>query len=825
MIYSEDSFDDDDVDFDEVFSAAAVEAAKRIPVSNSIRTTIHDPSVVPIANGRATSIGDELSQQTNKSINVNQEDLNNDKLLTLKGENAILRAQLERIAKEQDEEHDKMRSKYLGMIQDKDSKITALNDTVGRFKDENEFLTSENKTLSTKYIRGSQGENRKKRRVEEVDETRLSTQMPTETPTQIGAVPSTLVQSGDTIRVAIVNQATIFQDEKMLFIESISSQGIPGMSQTIFGYLSRISSCFLYQYKDFQVGNRGESIKTSIVNYLIGFENKNRIDLLLSDFVEILLDYVLGSLEMHDEINQGLKGIESSSEHNSSACSGTVSWLDAHKDKKGDGSVLLPLPYLLALVRFSLNYRPKAISTEVLEDTTKKIVSILKSFPEILKQDMFYLSLGGEEKSLEHQEHASDEKEGQDPTDFQIEEKTMHVRILEVFTVCYSMDILESLSKLSIFSKSFSGGDDYEEDDEDKTAKTLGAFWNHIPRDLVVNTLLSTKTPAIFVHSTVEIMISSITGTKFAFENAGLFTEDQARETKVAVFENLITLLDKGGLDTDLNINIYGLNRAIGSNSYTSLLELLTPVNGLTDIPVTHSPGAYKSILFPESRSDSMKLEFLVLKIRLKILQMFELYLSYDRGGDIEEDKLVHLISALVSVLGKQQEMVLRAPRSKNIPLRMELISTIVRLIHFMVSPQGPGSVQGLPSITLREMVIALLRISADSLKNLSIEYVSRLRLIDAFKYPIFSESFETYLMDKFGFIDEVEYNEEEQFKTERTQVEVSSSNGMEINYDDETIDMARDVIGQCITSDEADMLHYSINYDIPEEEDVEMSI
>ncbi|VEU23101.1 DEKNAAC104029 [Brettanomyces naardenensis] len=829
-----DWFDDDDVNFDEVFSKAA-EAASRSQ-SNMPHAIIEDPSVAPLAT-------DKLSQTTsNRGLAGDLIDSEGESatIMTLKGENAILRAQLRQISDRQEDEQKSLRARYLALIEERDRKIAALDDSVGKFKEENEFLTSENKTLSSKYIGGT----RKKRRLEAANGPTVRSQA--SVPSQVSdstSLPSSAVTSSP--KIAIVNQATIFQDEKMLFIESISSQGILGMSLSIFGYLSKISASFSYQFKDFQVGNQGESIKTAIVNYLIGFENKNRIDMLLSDFIEILLDFILRSLIIHRENNKGDEDEERADINRNATNDGDVTMEeygngnideDSDDDKEvagnsiskdvasdeeyyyekdlpgprshisytgkiNDGAVLLPLPYLLSLVHFALNYRPMAINIKVLERTLKQIRIILMMFPDILKQDLFYLSLDREPSITESSAVHQDE----DATDFKMEEKTMHVKILEVFTVCYSMDILETLSKLASFSKSFSGDD-----------SELSLFWRIIPKKIIMNTLLSTKTPAIFVHNMVEILISSITDNKFAFWHVTSKDDDTRRHRRevTTIFNHLITLLDEGGLDPDVHIKIYGLIRAIGPNSYIKLLEILTPTEGLSESPVTHSSDDYRSILFPKNPSDNIRMEYLILKIKLKILQLFELHLSYDRGGEIRVKVLSHLISAMVSLLGKQQEIILRAPRAKNIPLRMELISTIVRLIHFLLSPEGSVEMKVLQTVTVREMIIALVRISADSLKNSSVEYITKLRLLDGFKYHIFNESFERHLLDTLGFIDEVDFNEGERFRTERTAVEVVNSNGLEINYDDETIDMARDVLGQCITGYEADNLHYSINYD-----------
>lgn len=666
-------------------------------------------------------------------------------VLSLRGENAILRAQLEQMAKKNEDENDKLRQRYTGQLKQHESKIKTLEDTMSRFKEENEFLASENKTLTR---------TRKKRKLDSSPLRSQSSRLADSSPkkTALETSDNQTTQIDEPTKVAIVTQATIFQDEKMLFIESIASQSIAGLNSTTFECLSRISSSFSYQYKDFQVNTHGESIKTSIVNYLIGFENKNRIDLLLTDFIEILLKYVVECLE---------------------------------KDRTNDcdGAVLLPIPYLLSLIRFSLDYRPKAISLDVIRSATLTISYIVGQFEEILKQDRYYLSIDEE-----------NEGDKQKESDFPVSEKTMHVKILEVFTACYAMDILEVLSKVAVFSESYTGDD-----------KSLQAFWKSVPQEIIGKSL-SVRTPAIFVNNAIEILANSITENAFAFWHDPKCTMKDCD----SIFESLITLLDEGG-PPELNISIYGLNRAVGSNTHTKLLEMLTPTSGVSWQPVTHSSDVYKKIIDAGQRTDPQ----LALKIQLKVLQMFELYLSYDRSGQISTDVLCHLVSAMVSMLGKQHEHIIRAPRSTTIRVRMDVVSTIVRLIHFLVSAEGALNVEDLDAITLRELIVALVRISADSLKNISIEYLSKLRMIEGFKGHVFNEQFERDTLERFGLLDDVDSNETREFRAERTQAEVTSSNGLEINYDDETIDMSRDVIGQCITVDEADALHYSINYDV----------
>ncbi|KAF6015318.1 hypothetical protein HII13_000254 [Brettanomyces bruxellensis] len=797
----DDWFDDSDVDFDEVFSTAA--EAKKVQTESKAtsqysegdkedggRTIIEDATVSPVSRREINNAGkvlegsnDNINKGTKPDENENSADRNED-ILTLKGENSILRAKLEQITKKQEEEQKQLTDRLRARMKEKESKIEALNDNIVKIKEENEFLMSENKTLTGKYI---MGKNKRRKFGNPGSEAGLSqykrvatnyTSSETATPSQNRYEISEKAagESQNVQKVAILNQATVFQDEKMLFIESMVTDTIPGMEKTILDYLSKISSSFGYCHKGFEVGRPGESIKTAIINYLISFESRNRIDLLISSFVEILLDYIMCSLNKEN----------GNSKESHTAGGKSMPW--SQDDR------MLPIPYLLALVYFSLNYRPKAVSSQLIGDATTTICRILDMYPQILKQETFYL--------------LPDEKEKFSGG------KTMHAKILELFTVIFSMDILESLSKLAAFSDGMEGPKDTRiEGDSSQVQGALSLF--------------------------VEMLISSITEESFGFENVTIKVSPSIHsrrlltpeETTQQILSNAIILLDQSELDPEISIAVCGLSRTIGDNSSIKLLDILSPTQGLAPNPVTHSMETYEKILaLSKDSQNTAESTLLLLKVKLKILQMFELYLSYEHEGSIRPDIVVNLIVACVSILGKQQECILRSPRATNVELSNRLIEINVRLIHFLVtSPDYAKTIQKLPQLTLREMVIALLRISADSLKGASIDFVTKLRMKDKFRFHIFNENLETKLMDRFGILEDVGNRQDDEFYTERAQIEVGDSNGLELNYTDETIDLARDILGQCLTCDEADMLHYSINYvSTPpasdEDEDIEMT-
>ncbi|KAH3660062.1 hypothetical protein OGAPHI_007267 [Ogataea philodendri] len=674
---SSDSFDDEDIDFDQLYSARSQSHGLR-----NVSPALKEPSTDPLA---------------------------------LRGENAILRAQLQKISSKYEQEQKNLKQHYASLLEERNKRITELAEDVNKVKEDNEFLTSENKNLTTKYLPAP-----KKRRIQDesmdvsvsdISGRSFSTKA-TSTPPE--SKPQTL---------AIINQVSVFQDEKNSFIEGISAHVIPGFGRTTLDYLANISSAISYEKGDFRVTKGKENIKTAIIDYLIRFENKNRIDILLSDFINILFDYITCCFESAN---------------------------------------LFAGPFLLALIHFALNYRAKAISFELIQRSMEVTNYLLTFSTTVLKQDQPYLS----NENLDITTTANSAS-----TDLKLDtvQKTMHSKVLDVFTTVYLMDIMETLAKLSSYLDV--GNEPY-----------LTEYWSSFQKSLISH-CLSMKTPIGFVFNMVEILNYSVNKNSFAFAHASRSKRQGYSKESTDILTNLILFLTQG-LEQDLYT--YGLNRTIGSNGYSRLLEMLV-THDASPSPMSHSWDRYQQILQVSSNIGQInKHEIVVLSLRIRILQLFENLLAQKPASAIKNETLIAFISSIVTQLGYQQEIIYRSPRAKTIGHRLQLISLIVRLIHFLVSASAKVAISDLPGITLREMVIALLRISAESLKPLALETIRQWRDL--------------------GHVPEIS----------------PAPNGVEINYDDWTIDMARDVISQCITGDEADALHYSINYDIPDDDMLE---
>ncbi|ONH71361.1 hypothetical protein BOH78_4544 [Pichia kudriavzevii] len=154
---------------------------------------------------------------------------------------------------------------------------------------------------------------------------------------------------------------------------------------------------------------------------------------------------------------------------------------------------------------------------------------------------------------------------------------------------------------------------------------------------------------------------------------------------------------------------------------------------------------------------------------------------------------------------------------------------------HFIESLTNIVKINEIPNLALREMIIVLLKISSRNIKNYSIDFVKQVRE-SKYNGILFNGEIEQSELDRYGLwnsilsSDKLPGDEYKKLVENRIQIETDTYNGIEFNYPDETIDLARDIVGSAVTGDEADRLHDSINfvnYDdtANEDEDYQMDI
>lgn len=761
MSLEDDTFDDDDdFDLDKVYSNA------------------HQTQQL-LAQSQASRQVQKPTQEQSK-INKNK---NSDDIYQIKGENAVLRGKLEKIQKDQSEDQRRIKDDFDKLLKEKESYIEALNETILKMKSENEFLVSENKNLYQ-----SNSRKRKKRPHDNSNLSNIQSQhdksAETSTSSYSTSTQNFSLNNDDDIeliedkimqpevKVVVMKQATFFQDEKTLFIEAITNYVIPGMSKPTLSYLENINSSFTFVSNDFKILVHENSFKSAILKYLINFQDRNRIDYLLTRFIGILLEYITLNFERED-------------------------------------AQLLPIPFLLSLVNFSLYYKPKAVDTNLLKSTTEKIVSMLKYFQEIFKPEFDYLSLPSSNYMMNFA--TIQDKQHGELMDYDFIEKPMHVKILEVFTAIFLMDIFATLSKItSLHMLTFSNSN----------ANSL--FWNKVPQQLLINSFLSRKTPVHFVYDTVEILLNSIVDDdKFAFANTrknSIMKQKVANDITIQILEQSMKFLISISPD-QIHFNVYGLNKLIGANNHLKLLEMVSiPPDKLASYPTTNSFDDYEQAL-QETPNCYQRQELYVLSTKILILDLFEAFYTNLLMISLPLNTNLRLVRILCQLIGEEQDIIIRSPRGVNNYLRIDIISKAVKIIHHLIVHENSVKVGELPNLVLREMIIVLLRISSKSIKNESINYVIALRKNMNYNGVLFNGLKESEELDKYGIwnsilsLSNLDLNEQQKITENRIQIEIDLYNGIEFNYSDEIIDLARDIIGLCVTPNEAESLHKSINY------------
>ncbi|GMM27367.1 hypothetical protein DAMA08_000830 [Martiniozyma asiatica (nom. inval.)] len=753
--YSDDSFSDDDVDI-----VAELRKREQTQTEMTQMAKAH-----------------QEQQQVNTQRQYTQREpgaVSKDELYLITGKVSVLEGQLEQLRREQQKRIDEIKRSYEEKLMEKDhtleERTTVIKDQqeyIQQLKDKDEFLTiDENPTRS--------GMGNKRRRLERtLTEGELTTETTIAKPgsTNTNSIESSRLRSTSvaaepsTPSVYVVNQTSWYEDERSIFTEAISSYVIPGTYKSTLDYLADITSKFNYNYLEFHLIKGETSFKSAILKFLIEFDDKHRIDNLISKFLSIIFNYIEECL---DEGN----------------------------------NYLLPVPFFLSLINFSLNYKPKAISDSLIELATKKIVKILKNYSNILTSEIDYFSLPDSKEIMSY--FTND-----DMMDYSFIEKPMHLKILEVFCALFSMDILNSLGSLASFKmQTF------------KNSKVIYAFWTNLPSTLFFN-FFQILTPPNFTNIAIEILLNS------TFDNGNFaytFKKDRDGQN---INSNLLRLLVKS-IDTisiRKQFDIHSLNYSIGNNYASKLIDLISPKldnfssgNKIESFCArAHSCETYASILNNSNRNYS-KDEQLYLCYKLKLLDLFENLLVLNESINYELTK-DDLFEKICNLMNKEQQLIFEQPRSVNIELRIDLISKCLLLIKYLINDLNISI--PMPSLISKQLIICLLRIGANNMRDFSWNFVWKARK-SGYRRPLFNAPLEVNMLDKFGFWQVLngERGNDKELIEQRIDLETELNNGIEFNYSKEIIETSKEMLSD-IFGQESDVFLASINYDL--DEDIQM--
>lgn len=723
MSLSDDDFDDDD---DEILLALTKSKStqnRRVTTPNSIDK--------PTQNSNSTQLpNNDVQARLNRSD----------------GEIAILRAQLQQLQNQKQEDLNKLKESHNISKVKNDEQLKALKFTVQKLEDEKKFLNNELRGATA--LKRRKLPNRADDSMMDIDVMPiLDTQQANGTRYQHERAES--VEPETELRPILPQKIIKIQNDASLFTDHIWNHCINGSKRSTLNYLSKIYVDIDILVHDFKTHAK-MPLSTAITEYLMLKKNL-RLDELVAEFTQTLSDLV-----------------------------------DILLEKK----LILSIPFLLALIHASLNFRSSAVSQTSIKSLLESICKLALNFTFLLDSS-------------------------QDEEDFiNYHDVPNQVMVLEKFALICCLDIIEKLMSLS----SLFG------------AKFIETIWkeNYIRVELFRKCLpenterFKNLAQINLIYNFVEILMSSISETTFAYNDTpNKILDESIINSLLKVF--LIELPVKD------DFMFYGLNRIMGNNIDFNKIDSIIPAS---ETLLNHSmisrpcPIPYEYLqerMVPikkeshltskDSQMNQLAFEvqsnheYHVLDLRLKVATLLESFIVTKSSTQIFE--LKEYIKSIVRTIGFEQVFIMRSPRSKTIYLRIQIIAVLVRILNYISS-----EVRGLNNLiypeTLYEIFVILLRIAFGS-NSLSAEAHSLLLEIRSkHKYdkPVFNNDCERKARE----INHITFSNLHTDGKLVADIESELANGLEFPYETDTIEVAREILDLCVTHEEADNLYFNMN-------------
>lgn len=535
------------------------------------------------------------------------------------------------------------------------------------------------------------------------------------------------------------------QNDVSLLTEFIWKLSINGSDRTIMEYLSKISINDTIIIDEYQIKGK-VPLSSIILEYLI-LKKDLRLDILLDKFSGILCSL----------INQLI-----------------------------DINLITSVPFLLALVHGILEFKPLAITQSVILNLTKVVMKIINVYKYQLNND---------------------------DQEFFNYNKNQQQLLLEKFLVICGMDILERLMILCSNKKQLQEELFYKYGIENLISQLLPRNSEALVGICQINVL----------YNIVEILNSFYEPNNYEDEEQPEEDEDEDEDEEKIRSRNKNRKLSPMICQTLIKISLleipikedfqfYGLNRCIGNNNDFKKIDSLIPeiVNELGE-PIITLPNPIQFEFRPNKsliQDYPLKYnhEFHYLQLRLTINGMIENYLINTLDTKILKDK--ETVKLTIRVINFEQQFITRSPRSKLIRLRIEIISSLIRILNYLFNYEKSQLNEVFNPTTLNELSIVLLKIafiSETSLNNMGNELISTLRH-KGYKQGIFNECCESMARQLSNINDQTDN------KSIIAEVESEYPNGLEFPYDSETVELAREILSYCADPQVADNLYINMN-------------
>lgn len=427
-------------------------------------------------------------------------------------------------------------------------------------------------------------------------------------------------------------------------------------------------------------------------------------------------------------------------------------------------NLLLSVPFLLSLIHGTLLFKPLATSDNVIEMLVGRLVRVVNKFGYNLNtEEMINLNIN----------------------------LTLQEKLLQKFIVICAMDILEILMSFTVFNKdpgSKFGAKLYE---THEIKKLLEFFIPHnIERDQ--NSLQ------------INIVFNLVNIVKYV-----VHPTNQGHE----ILKKLTPLLFKLCL-IDIPIKeefkFMGLNRYVGNNEDLAKFDLIIPLDtDKLNNSIIFKPNPiinFKTSIPPYKSNFNHAIH--TMELHLEIIRTIDDYIV--NSLDLTVIKNKDTVRILVNILNLQLNLMKKSPRSKLIGQRIKIVANVIKILNYLFKFESEIGLI-IYNDTLVELVLILLRIAfgSENLHSASSQLVRNLRL-RGYKGKIFNHDIENLARETHHLT----FNDPTK---EIIEAEVDFPNGLEYPFDNETIELSREILGKVINTEAADNLYININGDILE--------
>lgn len=437
----------------------------------------------------------------------------------------------------------------------------------------------------------------------------------------------------------------------------------------------------------------------------------------------------------------------------------------------------LAIPFLLVLFQRSVGFRPAALTAPV-------TLKLAHSLAELVVLQLPRLDITSNPDDVVN-----------------YVDRPAHAVILEKTVVLALVDCLEAVVVLAAQL-----GPDFQR----RLWSPLGLGIALFKRCLPAHDERLQKTHMAVLQAHVNMVHLSITALTFAFN------DESSADIVCALFRALVVDVALRDVSTSICSPEQPTGWAGSDLEHARFIDRLVPVDkdALGNSVVVYAQPPPTPPVPPTTPETTASDDIRQISLRLSVLKVLDTLAAEHELAEwmlsTSKFSVRENFQAVVRLLEFEQMGVAKLPRSPYVHLRLELIGRAVAVIHALMT-HIPVPAELMFNETLAELTVALARIAFahDALAQKAAPLVKALREL-GYTGPIFNPSVESQAREA-GHVDWGD--------SRVADLEIAAANGLEFAYDSDTVDLAREILEQVVTTDEIDNLFYCMHLESIEDE------